>query len=83
VTSTPCRRGTASQFLNVASKIALLLELTQSDGPTSMPSPEAKIKLFADVTNMFIFSDNIVFLHQKARNCIAQLHQWFTVNKFK
>jgi hypothetical protein len=43
--------------------------------------PEAKIKLFADDTNMFIFSDNIELLHQKAQNCIAQLHQWFTVNK--
>jgi hypothetical protein len=43
--------------------------------------PEAKIKLFADDTNIFIFSDNIEMLNQKAQNCIVQLHQWFTVNK--
>jgi hypothetical protein len=42
--------------------------------------PDAKIELFADYTNMFIFSDNIELLNQKAQNCMVQLHQWFTVN---
>jgi Reverse transcriptase (RNA-dependent DNA polymerase) len=41
---------------------------------------DARIKLFADDTNLFVYSASTDLLYQTARNCIAQLYQWFIVN---
>jgi hypothetical protein len=40
MTSTHCRRRTTWQFLKVASLAALLLEMTQSTGPSQRPCLE-------------------------------------------
>ena len=39
----------------------------------------AKIKLFADDTNLFIHNHDPVQLFSMANVCMAQLFQWFTV----
>ena len=42
---------------------------------------DARVKLFADDTNLFIYSASTDLLYQNAQTCIAQLYQWFIVNK--
>jgi hypothetical protein len=42
---------------------------------------DAKVKLFADDTNLFVYSARTDLLYQTAQNCIAQLYQSFIVNR--
>ena len=42
---------------------------------------DARVKLFADDTNLFISSASTDLLYQNAQACIAQLYQWFIVNQ--
>jgi len=39
----------------------------------------AKVKLFADDTNLFLYDRNLRELYGKAS--LEQLHKWFTANK--
>jgi len=43
--------------------------------------PGAKIKLFADDTNLFLHDRNLSDLYCKANSSLEQLHKWFTANK--
>ena len=43
--------------------------------------PDAKIKLFADDTNLFIHSCDITRLFLLANTCMSQLLEWFTLNR--
>jgi len=44
-------------------------------------APEAKIKLCADDTNVFIHSKNKDLVVKQANQCISDLNCWFTANK--
>ena len=43
--------------------------------------PDAKLKLFADDTNLFLHDSDPVKLFTRANNCMSQLCEWFKVNK--
>ena len=43
--------------------------------------PGAKIKLFADDTNLFLHDRNLKDLYSKANTSLEQLHKRFTANK--
>jgi ribonuclease P/MRP protein subunit RPP40 len=43
--------------------------------------PAAKVKLFADDTNLFVSHENIGTLNDKVNCDIGLLCQWFVVNK--
>ena len=43
--------------------------------------PKHKVKLFADDTNIFIFSNGLADLEMKSTNCINALNNWFLSNK--
>jgi len=42
---------------------------------------KAKIKLFADDTNLFLHNSDPVQLFANANTCLAQLSEWFSVNR--
>ena len=44
-------------------------------------APEAKIKLFADDTNVFIYSNNKALVVKQANQFINDSNCWFTANK--
>ena len=43
--------------------------------------PDAKIKLFADDTNLFIHGDDILLLIKQANMLLSDLNDWFLANK--
>jgi len=46
-------------------------------------APKAKIKLFADDTNVFIHGKNKDIVVKQANQCISDLNCWFTANKYQ
>ena len=42
---------------------------------------KAKIELFADDTNLFLHNSDPVQLFANANTCLAQLSEWFSVNR--
>ena len=44
-------------------------------------APGLSIKLFADDTNLFIFSNNVDVLQNDATRYVELLNEWFIVNK--
>jgi len=41
----------------------------------------AKLKLFADYTNLFLYDKNLVSLFNSANEKLKHLHKWFVANK--
>ena len=42
--------------------------------------PDAKLKLFADDTNLFLYKSDLINLFAAANISMSQLSEWFTVN---
>ena len=43
--------------------------------------PNAKVKLFADDTNLFLYDKNLASLFSSANENLKCLHKWYVVNK--
>ena len=43
--------------------------------------PDAKLKLFADDTNLFLYKSDLINLFAAANISMSQLSEWFTVNR--
>ena len=57
----------------------LLFLLYINDLPSCVP--EAKLKLFADDTNLFLADTNLTRLEYTANICLKNMEQWFIANK--
>ena len=47
----------------------------------AISSNYTKVKLFADDTNLFLNNRDPAQLFHLANTCMAQLYEWFTVNR--
>ena len=59
----------------------LLFLIYINDIQYAISSNYTKVKLFADDTNLFLRNRDPAQLFHLANTCMAQLHEWFTVNR--
>jgi len=81
-----CLNGVVSDIGNISCGVPqgsnvgpLLFLIYINDIGNSIPG--LSVKLFADDTNLFIFSDSIDILKSDATNNVKLIHNWFYVNK--
>ena len=81
-----CLNGVVSDIGNISCGVPqgsnvgpLLFLIYINDIGNSIPG--LSVKLFADDTNLFIFSDSIDILKSDAANKVKLIHNWFYVNK--
>ena len=59
----------------------LLFLIYINDIQYAISSSNTKVKLFADDTNLFLHNRDPAQLFHSANTCMAQLCEWFTVNR--
>jgi len=59
----------------------LLFLIYINDIQYAISSSHTEVKLFADDTNLFLHNRDAAQLFHSANTCMAQLYEWFTVNR--